>query len=146
MTKEHSGITLLETLIVAIIISLIISGIIAFFAMLDVHIKKTMDKHNAITLIISQVEDLKEISKKDFDDARLSDTEGLPPHDSTITIPGGFSITYEIEDSYDWPEDGVQGAPAPPLEDDTVDYKKITVSCIYDTDKQVQFKTYVIKI
>jgi Flp pilus assembly pilin Flp len=142
--KNRSGITLVETLIVGIAIAFIAVSLMAFFTAVNRHLNTAWDKYKATDFVISQLEELKQIAENDFGDPALNDAPGLNPHGATIAVPAGFALTYSVIDCYDWPEDGTKPATPPDPADTTVDYKKITAVCIYQTDKQVSFTTYII--
>jgi len=142
--KKNSGFTLIEVLVAAVAIAFLTVSSMGFFAALNTHIKVALDKYRAINLCISQLEDLKQVARKNFNRPELADTQGVDPHDATITLPDGFDVAYAVEDKYDWVEDGINPDPIPSQEDHRVDYKKVSVNCTYGAGRQVDFVTYII--
>jgi len=132
-SNNRYGFTLVDSIVAMIIIVLTVLAAIFADFLLTSSINDAQDKYTAITLIGSQVEDLKAIARHSYSHEAL-DEDVL--HNTTLSsIPDGFSISYLMSND-SWPEDG---------DDDDTDYKTVTVLCTYGDENQRRVTAYIIE-
>ncbi len=138
--NNRSGLGLIET-IIAFLVSI---TVFTYGAQFLVYIQGTtqhlQDRFTAINLAASQIEDLREIVKDGYSNPSLVD-DGTVKTTSLTAIPAGFDVTYTVEDRTDWQEDDDASG------NDTrgPEYKIITVTATYKTNRQIVLKTLIIR-
>jgi len=131
--KDSKGIGLVEIIIASVVSALIAVTGATLPSVLKGGMISAEKRFQAIDLAASQIEELIEIAREDFE----ADPELTAGTDKSQTLleasdmPVGYALTYDVADKDDWYTDG------------NIDYKEITTTCTYSPGKQISFKTYI---
>jgi len=143
------GFTIVEILVVTVIILTALAANVVFNEPLKCNLRQLMLRYDAVNLAISQMEDLEQISRDNWDAVEITDTAGAQVNASEhMVIPSGFSVKYKVTNKIDWVEDDT-GTGSTDI--NGPEYKEITVYCKYPRGLvplvyEVQVRGFVTKL